>query len=114
MNGPNELPLCRRPPPHERLRIALFDQAIDSKLRACDLVRLRMRIFAATAERQMLTSSTFSGHWEVVDCSPFPGGGATGGCFPGPGPFPAPEPATLALLGLGLASLGFSRRKRAH
>jgi hypothetical protein len=46
-------------------------------------------------------------------CSSFPGGGATGGCFPGPGPFPAPEPGTLALLGLGLAGLGLSRRRKA-
>ena len=42
----------------------------------------------------------------------FPGGGQTGGCFPGPGPFPAPEPGTLALLGLGLAGLAFTRRRK--
>jgi hypothetical protein len=49
-------------------------------------------------------------------CSPFPGGGTTGGCFPGPGPFPGrgvPEPTTILLLGLGLAGLGFAR-KRLH
>src|SRR4030095_13119208 len=45
-------------------------------------------------------------------CSPFPGGGDTGGCFPGPGPFPAPQPATLTLLAFGLAGLGFSQRRR--
>jgi hypothetical protein len=47
-----------------------------------------------------------------IRCLEFPGGGATGGCFPGPGPFPAPEPATLALAALGLTALGFSRRRR--
>src|SRR4029434_5391066 len=56
---------------------------------------------------QMVMSTIF-----VPACEPFPGGGSTGGCFPGPGPFPAPEPATLALLGLGLAGLGFSHRRR--
>jgi PEP-CTERM motif-containing protein len=72
----------------------------------------QLQIFAATAERPMLDSSTFSGNWEVVPCSPFPGGGSTGGCFPGPFPFPAPEPATLALLAFGLGWLGFVRRNR--
>jgi hypothetical protein len=50
----------------------------------------------------------------VSHCSEFPGGGATGGCFPGPGPFPGrgvPEPTTLLLLGLGLAGLGFARKR---
>ena len=45
-------------------------------------------------------------------CEPFPGGGSTGGCFPGPGPFPAPEPGTLALLGLCVAGLAFTRRRK--
>lgn len=54
------------------------------------------------------TMNSFS----VSYCDPFPGGGSTGGCFPGPGPFPAPEPGTLALLGLGLAGLGVMRRRR--
>jgi hypothetical protein len=71
----------------------------------------QLQIFAATEERPMLESPTFSGNWEV-QCSPFPGGGSTGGCFPGPGPFPAPEPATLALLGIAFAGLGLSRRQR--
>lgn len=70
----------------------------------------RVQIFAATVERPLLETSVFSGQWEVA-CSPFPGGGQTGGCFPGPGPFPAPEPAILALLGLGLAGLGMMRRR---
>ncbi len=45
-------------------------------------------------------------------CKPFPGGGNTGGCFPGPGPFPAPEPASLALVGAALAGLAATRRRR--
>jgi hypothetical protein len=48
-------------------------------------------------------------------CSPFPGGGATEGCFPGPGPFPAPEPGSLLLLGTGLAaaaSLAWRKRRQ--
>jgi hypothetical protein len=64
----------------------------------------QLQIFDATPERTMLTTSTLSGNWEVA-CSQFPGGGSTGGCFPGPGPFPAPEPHALLLLGLGLAVL---------
>lgn len=43
-------------------------------------------------------------------CSSFPGGGATGGCFPGPGPFPAPEPTTLALLCAALLGAKVARR----
>ena len=48
------------------------------------------------------------------DCSPFPGGGATGGCFPGPGPFPGPipEPSTYALMLAGLAAVVFAAKRR--
>lgn len=49
-------------------------------------------------------------------CSEFPGGGNTGGCFPGPGPFPGkvPEPSAIFLFGIGLIGLiGFSKRRKA-
>jgi hypothetical protein len=46
-------------------------------------------------------------------CSPFPGGGSTGGCFPGPGAFPASEPATLALFAIALLLLGWPHTSRA-
>lgn len=47
------------------------------------------------------------------DCNPFPGGGATGGCFPGgPGMFPIPEPSTYALMLAGLCMLGFMAHRR--
>jgi MYXO-CTERM domain-containing protein len=71
----------------------------------------QLQIFAATADRPMLASPTFSGNWEV-QCSPFPGGGSTGGCFPGPGPFPADEPGSAALLAFALLLLVASRRRR--
>lgn len=57
-------------------------------------------------------SPFFQGYAVFTDCSPFPGGGSTEGCFPGPGPFPAPEPSTLALLGIGLFGMGLSRRRK--
>lgn len=46
-------------------------------------------------------------------CSAFPGGGATGGCFPGPGPFPAPEPTTFALACAALLGVNATRRRKA-
>lgn len=56
----------------------------------------------------------------VEPCSKFPGGGATGGCFPGPSPFPGggvsavPAPAAIWLFGTGLIGLiGFSNRRKA-
>jgi len=42
-------------------------------------------------------------------CSPFPGDGATHGCFPGTR---VPEPSTLALLSIGLAGLGWVGRRK--
>ncbi len=71
----------------------------------------QLQIFDATADRLMLATPTFSGNWEVK-CSEFPGGGSTGGCFPGPGPFPVPEPTSLAVLSIGLASLAAIRRRK--
>ena len=44
-------------------------------------------------------------------CSPFPGGGATGGCFPGE-VFPAPEPTAAALLAAPALALWGLRRRR--
>ena len=53
-------------------------------------------------------------------CSKFPGGGATGVCFPGPGVFPGggvsavPVPAAIWLFGTALMGLvGFSKRRKA-
>jgi len=51
---------------------------------------------------------------EFADCSLFPGGGATGGCFSGPGPFPAPEPGALALVSLALAGLAAVRLQKRY
>jgi hypothetical protein len=45
-------------------------------------------------------------------CSNFPGGGNTGGCFPGPGPFPASEPASLTLVCAALLGVVAIRRRR--
>jgi hypothetical protein len=48
------------------------------------------------------------------DCSEFPGGGATGGCFPGSGhdgQFVPDGGATLLLFGLGLVGLAAGRRR---
>jgi hypothetical protein len=42
-------------------------------------------------------------------CYTFPGGGQTGGCFPGPGPFPAGAPGTLALLAASVVAAGVLR-----
>jgi hypothetical protein len=70
----------------------------------------QLQIFAATDDRPMLASPTFSGNWEVA-CSQFPGGGSTGGCFPGPGPFPLSEPGVLSLIVLGLAGVGFANKR---
>jgi hypothetical protein len=50
----------------------------------------------------------------VDTCSAFPGGGATGGCFPGPHPFPGhvPDPgSTLLLFGISLVGLRAWRRR---
>ena len=49
----------------------------------------------------------------IDPCSPFPGGGSTGGCFPGPPPFPGHVPdagSTLLMLGMGLAGVSAWRR----
>lgn len=56
--------------------------------------------------------NAFAVHDGDVGCSPFPGGGNTGGCFPGPGPFPAPEPSTYALMLAGLSAMGIAARRR--
>jgi hypothetical protein len=72
-----------------------------------------------------LTPSAYQGYYDKQNpllfavavrdgdvCSAFPGGGATGGCFPGPGPFPVPEPSTYALMLAGLGVLGLVARRR--
>ena len=59
---------------------------------------------------QPLPDFRFTTYVEV--CEPFPGGGNTGGCFPGPGPFPAPEPTTYALMLAGLGAMGIAARRR--
>jgi hypothetical protein len=53
----------------------------------------------------------YEARWKAFpDCSPFPGRGGTGGCFPGPGPFPVPEPALLPLAGIALAAAVLLRK----
>jgi len=56
---------------------------------------------------------------EITSCSEFPGGGATGGCFPGPGEFHGggvsvvPVPAAIWLFGTAMIGLvGFSKRRK--
>jgi hypothetical protein len=48
--------------------------------------------------------------FRIHGCYSFPGGGATGGCFPGPRPFPVSASPALVLLGGGLVSLELARR----
>jgi hypothetical protein len=50
---------------------------------------------------------------EAETCSPFPGRGATGGCFPGSGEFPVevPEPSVLFLGAISAAGIALRRRR---
>ena len=78
----------------------------------CDLVADEIHDKVTNASGQFIVNDGDKA-FLYTPCSEFPGGGSTGGCFPGPGTFPAPAPATLALVAIGLAGLGCSRRRNA-
>jgi hypothetical protein len=52
-------------------------------------------------------------HINAETCSPFPGRGRTGGCFPGSGEFPVevPEPSLLLLGAVSAAGIALRRRR---